>query len=200
MSNTIIYEGTPLNRREFLNLTWLASLGFLLINFGGVTILFSLPRFREGEFGGSFALGQAEDVFPSPGEDPIPVPKGKFWLSRTEPGLIVALYKVCTHLGCIYNWRSEQTKFICPCHGSQFQLDGTYILGPAPRSCDRFVIHLLDGRGQEIAATDEIGNPLQIPGEGLKVIVETGQLIKGLLSGINYTSSLVNLFRSIRPQ
>lgn len=189
MSNTKIYKETPLNRREFLNLTWLASMGFLLINFGGVTILFSLPRFREGEFGGSFVLGRSEDVFPYPGEDPIPVPKGKFWLSRTENGLIVAVYKVCTHLGCIYNWRSEKTKFICPCHGSQFQLDGTYILGPAPRSCDRFVIRLLDDQGQEIAATDEIGNPLQIPGEDLQVIIETGQLISGQPRGVEYPAS-----------
>ncbi|MEX2054677.1 MAG: hypothetical protein WD972_00705, partial [Candidatus Andersenbacteria bacterium] len=41
-----------LNRREFLNIAWLASLGFLTLSVGGLSVLFALPRFREGEFGG----------------------------------------------------------------------------------------------------------------------------------------------------
>ena len=40
------------NRREFLNLAWLVSLGFFSVSLAGVSYLFSLPRFREGEFGG----------------------------------------------------------------------------------------------------------------------------------------------------
>jgi hypothetical protein len=48
-----------LNRREFLNIAWLSSLGFLTLGLGGVTVLFSLPRFREGEFGGIFTYGRA---------------------------------------------------------------------------------------------------------------------------------------------
>ena len=42
-------EGKPkVNRREFLNLAWLASLGFLTVNVAGITYLFAMPRFEEG--------------------------------------------------------------------------------------------------------------------------------------------------------
>jgi hypothetical protein len=92
---------TPINRREFLNFAWMASLGFLLVDLGGVAYFFSLPRLREGQFGGRFSLGRARDVLPSPGADPLNYPKGKFWMSRTGDNRLVAPYKVCPHLG----WR-----------------------------------------------------------------------------------------------
>ena len=169
----------PINRREFLNMAWLASLGFFLVNIGGVTYLFAMPRFREGEFGGRFVLAQVQDVFPSPGADPINMPKGKFWLTRLSDGSLLALYKVCTHLGCLYNWNAQEEIFICPCHGSQFELDGTYIQGPAPRSLDRFAVQLIDSDGRDVAVSDELGNPLDLPDEELLVVIDTGKLIRG---------------------
>lgn len=173
-------------RREFLNYAWLSALGILLGELAGVGYFFASPRFRAGEFGGEFVLGRAGDVFPSPGGDPISVPKGKFWLVRTRENQVVALYRVCTHLGCLFNWRPEQYKFICPCHGSQFQLDGTYIRGPAPRSADRFVVRLLDEQGTVVAETDSLGNPMPLPDENLQVVVDTGQRILGKPQGVTY--------------
>ena len=51
-------ETQKVNRREFLNLAWLASLGILSIDLGVVTYFFAMPRFREGEFGGTFTVGR----------------------------------------------------------------------------------------------------------------------------------------------
>jgi cytochrome b6-f complex iron-sulfur subunit len=171
----------PVNRREFLTAAWMASLGFLLVDLGGLTYLFSMPRLKEGEFGGVFKLGRAGDVFPAPGGEPVNYPKGRFWLVRTPDNHVVAPFKICPHLGCLYNWNSAAGIFLCPCHLSQYELDGTLIKGPAPRSTDRFVIRLLDDRGREVAATDQDGNPLLLPDEGLQVLVETGKLIRGRL-------------------
>ena len=179
----------PVNRREFLNLAWLASLGFFLIPVGGVTLLVAYPRFKQGEFGGRFVLGKVGEVFPQPDGDPGSNTKGKFWLSRLEDGSILALYKVCPHLGCLYNWQSVDHKFLCPCHGSQYQLDGTYILGPAPRSLDRFVVRLFDESGNEVAMTDEAGNALPSLDENWQVVVETGDLIRGHPRGEKYPTS-----------
>ncbi|MBK5109019.1 MAG: Rieske (2Fe-2S) protein [Anaerolineales bacterium] len=172
-------ERKGVNRRAFLNFAWLASLGFLMVNIGGVTYLFSMPRFRQGEFGGQFPVDPAGDVLPSPGGDPINMPKGRFWLVRTKEGSVLALYKVCTHLGCLYNWQSQENKFYCPCHGSQFQLDGTYIQGPAPRSLDRFVVKLINGENEELASTNQNGDPLLVPTKDVLVVVETDQRILG---------------------
>ncbi len=179
----------PLNRREFLNLAWLASLGILLVDLGGVTFLFAMPRFREGEFGGEFTLGRAEDALPAAGGGPVNYASGRFWLVQTTDNQVVALYKVCTHLGCLYNWVDENGIFRCPCHGSQFQLDGTYIRGPAPRSLDRFVVRVLDEQGNEVTMTDAEGNALPLPAEDLQIVVDTSQRIFGKPKNQRYPTS-----------
>ena len=178
-AEAVVVDKKPVNRREFLNFAWMVSLGFLSVSLGGVTYLFSLPRFREGEFGGTLTVGSVGDL-PAVGSPPLNLPKVKLWLSNTDQG-VVALYKVCTHLGCLYNWNNQETKFICPCHGSEFQPNGQYIRGPAPRNLDRFVIQLETPDGQVLASTDlATGGPLPVPEEANTVIrVDTGQRILG---------------------
>lgn len=39
---------------------------------------------------------------------------------------------VCTHLGCVVPWNTAEKKFICPCHGSQYNEQGRVVRGPAP--------------------------------------------------------------------
>jgi len=167
-----------INRREFLNLAWLASLGFLTLDIAGITYLFAMPRFKEGEFGGVFTAGKVSDL-PQAGSAPENHPKVKLWLSNTENG-VMAIYKVCTHLGCLYNWNDQENKFICPCHGSQFQADGQYIRGPAPRSLDRFVVQIVAADGTVLAETDPSGDPLPVPDDpNAKIQVDTGKKITG---------------------
>lgn len=183
-TNEETQEEMQINRREFLNLAWLASLGFLTLELGGLTYFFALPRFGEGEFGGTFTLGSVESL-PAEGAGPVNFPKGKFWLSRPENG-VVALYKVCTHLGCLYAWLDEQDKFRCPCHGSQFEYDGSFIQGPAPRSLDRFVVQIIDpSTGEVLAETDpETGAPLNLPDDPDVVVrIDTGRRILGRQRG-----------------
>lgn len=49
------------------------------------------------------------------------------------PTGVYALSAVCTHLGCITRYRSDENVIACPCHGSRFDLEGNVIHGPAPR-------------------------------------------------------------------
>merc|ERR1719251_489772 len=44
------------------------------------------------------------------------------------------LNAVCTPLGCVVPWSAAQQKFICPCHGSQYDATGKVVRGPAPLS------------------------------------------------------------------
>ncbi len=166
-------------RREALNLAWLASLGFLFVDFAGVMFLFAMPRFKEGEFGGVVPVGSS-DSLPSTDGPPDNYPKVKFWLSNTDEG-VLAIYKVCTHLGCLYSWDDQETKFICPCHGSQFDKEGAYLQGPAPRNLDLFKVQLVDPSTEEIVAeTSEAGEPLPIPADRNVIIrVDTGSKIIG---------------------
>lgn len=175
----VVEEKEKMNRREFLNLAWLASLGFLVLEVGGVTVLFAYPRFKEGEFGGIFTFGPVSEL-PEEGVPPENFPNIKVWLNKTEGGL-VALYKVCPHLGCLYGWSDQENIFICPCHGSQYEPDGDYILGPAPRSLDRFAISIVDGEtGEVLAQTPEDGSPIPVPDNPNAVVkIDTGNKILG---------------------
>ena len=58
----------------------------------------------------------------------------------------------CTHLGCRIN-KLEDDKLICPCHGSQFYLDGTVIKGPATASLKR-LSYKTDPKTKEIVIFD----------------------------------------------
>ncbi len=43
-----------------------------------------------------------------------------------------ALNAICTHLGCVVPWVPAENKFMCPCHGSQYDTNGYVVRGPAP--------------------------------------------------------------------
>lgn len=162
-----------LTRREFMFYIWGASIALFSAASGGAIVWFMLPRFKEGEFGGVFT----NQPTPEFNADPINVPSGKFWLTNSEKG-IVALYKVCTHLGCLYAWVSVNGRFECPCHGSKYQLDGTYIEGPAPRSLDRFALTIKTSSG-ELTTDLTTGDPISVNASDVQEItVDTGTRIK----------------------
>lgn len=161
-----------ISRREFLYYAWSGSMAVLLAETSGLLIWFALPRFRVGEFGGTFTLKSV----PFPDMVPEDHPEGKFWLSNTDQG-IVALYKVCTHLGCLYKWVDVNHRFECPCHGSKFELDGKYIEGPAPRSLDRFEMAIVTTNGT--FTTNAVGDPIQVDASSVSEIrIDTSRRIK----------------------
>ncbi len=41
---------------------------------------------------------------------------------------------VCTHMGCTVEWKADQNRFVCPCHGSQYDAQGHVVHGPARRN------------------------------------------------------------------
>lgn len=179
-----------ISRREFLNYVWAGSLAIFMAASGGAMLAFAMPRFKEGEFGGTFTVGTVADKLPAPDAPPVNYPDLKFWLINVGPqeaakggGIqgLMAVYKVCVHLGCLYAWVDSTARFECPCHGSKYQEDGTYIEGPAPRDLDRFKVIITDAGGQPVAqtvddkASKDYGAPIPPPTDGNLVIkVDTG--------------------------
>jgi Rieske Fe-S protein len=118
---------SDLSRRDFLKL---ARAGFLYLS--GALAFGGLLRFLDF--------------------DPNPAPKTEFDLgpvayyplnSRTlladVPAVLLhteggfsALSLVCTHLGCTVEQKTDG--FVCPCHGSRFNLDGKVTHGPAEKA------------------------------------------------------------------
>jgi cytochrome b6-f complex iron-sulfur subunit len=163
------------SRREFLYYIWGASMALLLGEAVAGIIWFALPRFKAGTFGGVFPF--PADKVPQADTAPVSEPAGRFWVSNANEGLVV-LYAVCTHLGCLPKWVDVNHRFECPCHGSKFQLNGTYIEGPAPRSMDRFktTITFTDGTA---VTTDGDGNPIPLEGREIaSIAIDTGTRVK----------------------
>src|SRR5260221_14720963 len=47
-------------------------------------------------------------------------------------GSYIALSDICTHAGCSVNYDNSSGQVHCPCHNSNFSLNGSVISGPAP--------------------------------------------------------------------
>lgn len=190
--------GSGMSRREFLYYIWGASIVLLTLQGAGLLIWFLIPRFREGEFGGKFLL--PIETVPQPNTEPVNFADGRFWLvsldsqqpndlfsaANDEPEPIVgvcAVYKVCTHLGCIYSWTPVNDRFECPCHGSKYRLDGRRIEAPAPRTLDRFLVEALaDDKSTVLASStlvDDFWEPLVLPAETAFISVDTGNRKQG---------------------
>ncbi len=164
-----------MSRREFLNYVWGASIALFMAQFGGLTFFFAFPRFRPGQFGGKIPASVSD--LPELNKPPVANDVGKFWMVNTDQGVNV-LYKICTHLGCIYPWSDAAGIFACPCHGSQFQLNGDYIAGPAPRALDKFKFEVLDAAGTVLAASAD-GSAVALPAGARTILVDTGAKVDG---------------------
>jgi Rieske Fe-S protein len=65
-------------------------------------------------------------------------------LMRTGEETFTALNGVCTHEGCTVS-RCANPIFVCPCHGSRYDHNGTVIQGPAPAALPRLQAQFADG-------------------------------------------------------
>ena len=62
----------------------------------------------------------------------------------SEPKVIVS-NTVCPHLGCFVDYRPEQQDYFCPCHDSNFKLDGSLKKGVSPRGMDTLEVEIRKG-------------------------------------------------------
>ena len=53
-------------------------------------------------------------------------------LNRPGKGLI-AVSRVCTHLGCLVQYDRDNKRLLCPCHAGVYDLEGNIVSGPPPK-------------------------------------------------------------------
>lgn len=139
-----------LSRKDFLNIAWGAAGLVAAAELSLVGLRFLSPRTAEGEFGGTFNLG-AYDQYPL--GTVTPVETGRFYLVRLPEDGFLAIYRRCTHLGCAVPFDPASGQFVCPCHGSEFTMDGDVLNQPAPRPLDLFELSIND-LGEIVVATN----------------------------------------------
>ena len=72
-------------------------------------------------------------------------PVGSVWLVRQPDDAnerVIALASECPHLSCPVTLAAGGKEFLCPCHDSVFQLDGTRKNTVSPRAMDRLDVEL----------------------------------------------------------
>ena len=141
-SNNVPAIPEATSRRDFLKLAWGASGLLALLGGSAVSLKFFAPRITDGEFGSVITAGNVGDFPPG---SVTPFNAGRFYLVRLKDGGFLALYRKCPHLGCAVPWDQAEGKFICPCHASAFEGNGSLINPPAPRPLDRFKVIIENG-------------------------------------------------------
>ncbi|GLT48116.1 hypothetical protein SLA2020_217570 [Shorea laevis] len=135
-----------MGKRQLMNLILLGAVslptGFMLVPYAS----FFVPPGAGGAGGGTIAKDAlGNDVIVSewlknhgPGDRTLTQGlKGDPTYLVVEKDRTLATYGingVCTHLGCVVPWNAAENKFICPCHGSQYNEQGRVVRGPAPLS------------------------------------------------------------------
>jgi menaquinol-cytochrome c reductase iron-sulfur subunit len=72
------------------------------------------------------------------------VPTGSVYLRRTSENKVIAFNIICPHAGCFVQVDALAKQFSCPCHNSQFKLDGSRANtdSPSPRDMDPLKVEI----------------------------------------------------------
>lgn len=132
-----VQAADEITRRDFLNEITLGALGIAGLGSVAVTYQYFSPN----------VLFEPSTTFRAGNPDLYPVHSVTFlqdqqvYIVRMPEGFY-AVSAVCTHLGCVTQWKPDSDTIACPCHGSKFKSDGTKIEGPAPRPLPHFAVSL----------------------------------------------------------
>ncbi|MGK7346607.1 MAG: ubiquinol-cytochrome c reductase iron-sulfur subunit [Candidatus Nitrospinota bacterium M3_3B_026] len=154
-----ISPGTDPSRRKFFLVTgWSSLCVFCAGSAAGFAKFFYPGVLYEPQT--TFNAGRPSDYLAptTPGEvvvDERFKKSQRVWLVRNNAG-IYAMVAVCTHLGCTPNWFPGEQRFKCPCHGSNYNLEGEVVSGPAPLPLFRAKIKLAPD-GSMIVTTGLLG-------------------------------------------
>lgn len=55
---------------------------------------------------------------------------------------VVARSLWCTHMGCEVEWRAGADRYVCRCHGGEFDAQGEPVAGPPPRALRVLAVRL----------------------------------------------------------
>ena len=135
-----------MQRRNIMNLVLVGGAAVPVLWLAGGFVYFLVPPSGGGGGGGLVArdalgnevLGSAwSAAHPFPDRALVEGLKGDahYLIVKEDKALEnYAINAVCTHLGCVVPWNRAAYKYICPCHGSQYDNTGKVVRGPAPLS------------------------------------------------------------------
>ncbi|NIM50960.1 MAG: Rieske 2Fe-2S domain-containing protein [Gemmatimonadales bacterium] len=143
-------RGSNRSRRGFLNRLLGTSVGGLVLAALYPAIRYVIPPGAGESTAAAVTLSlKPQEVAPNTGQ------LFKFGsrpgiLIRTPSGELRAFSAVCTHLGCIVQYRADLGHIWCACHNGHFDLNGINVGGPPPRPLEPYVVN---PRGDQIVVS-----------------------------------------------
>lgn len=128
------------SRRVFLWKTWLGLMGLAAVEAIWIVTDVLRPRRRAAADTGAVVVAGPLERFAPGSVTAFPV--GRFYLIRLDDGGFLAVSRECTHLGCTVPWVDGDRRFVCPCHGSAFDMHGVVVTPPAPRPLDLLEVRI----------------------------------------------------------
>jgi menaquinol-cytochrome c reductase iron-sulfur subunit len=139
------------SRRNFFTAGIVALWGGITAALGGTALTYLFAPARSKKSGGWVEAGDIANLKPREPEEllfrrnrvdgwKITSEKTSAWVVKLTDSEVVAFAPMCTHLGCAYHWDAGRKEFACPCHTSNFSLEGKVLTGPAPRPLDRYQV------------------------------------------------------------
>lgn len=141
-----------LRRREFLIRLIKGGFAFLFTLFGITLLRFLYPsKTKKQEIQFYYIL--KEEELPRQGVKRVEFSYEKGRRTVTSRVFLVshgdksfALSPVCSHLGCFVNWSRIEGRFLCPCHGGKYDIEGRVIAGPPLLPLMRLPLRIEDGK------------------------------------------------------
>jgi cytochrome b6-f complex iron-sulfur subunit len=107
---------------------------WLRVVVGGFAALLAWPSSQLFGKKLSIDLGQVPKLKEIGGQITIKLMHEDVLFIRDSEKIIRIFNAHCTHKGCIVKYSEKNNRIECPCHGSQYDLNGNVLKGPAQRS------------------------------------------------------------------
>lgn len=149
------HDETELSRRAFMDRSVKAIAAFISISLGVPAIGYLISPALQQQENQWVKLGRISQVKPGiPTLFTVTIKQTTGWV-EAETQLAYFVYttngenfsvmsNICTHLGCQTHWNEVDGLIECPCHGGQFDAQGSVIGGPPPRPLKRVDFKLDD--------------------------------------------------------
>lgn len=143
-------QGRRPSRRKFID--WMLSrtltAWLLSTSIGGLVLSIFYPAARYLIPPVAAESAAASVTLPFKPED-VATDTGKIFKFGNRPGILIrtpagelrAFSAVCTHLGCIVQYRPDLAHIWCACHNGHYDLNGKNIAGPPPRPLEEYAVN-----------------------------------------------------------
>lgn len=130
-TRNVSLEGVDFERRDFLGKAVGGIGAFVAVGALYPVVKYIIPPAeKEAKEQDEIVVGKASEVPPDSGKI-YQFNKDKV-IVVNNGGKLSAVSAVCTHLGCLVQWKADENVIYCACHSARYEDNGQIISGPQP--------------------------------------------------------------------